>query len=918
MKTLITTHINADFDAFAGVIGAKKLYPEGIIVFPGSIEKRVRDFIETFKLSDTYQLGSRLKDIDLERIESIIIVDASSPERIGEIKRFLNKARVLLFDHHKGNDLKTEIEGRQGNEVIIEEVGAVSTLFTEILQKKNILITPLEATILCLGIYEETGSLTYPSTTERDLLAVAYLLKRGANLNIVSAYLKPFINKEDLQLLNEFLENSKEVLLNNLRIKICKAKIEEYPGEVAPLAHRIMEMEEIDALILLLEISGRIVIIARSGVPEVDVAQIMSRFGGGGHPTAASAILKDKDIDEVEDELLNILKEGIRVKLAKDIMTRHVLTIKPDATVKEAERELTKYGVNVLPVVKNGKLLGLISREIVEKALFHGFKLHKVIEFATLEPEFVAPETPVSEVEKIMIEQNQRFIPVIENGKLVGAITRTDILRTLYEDLMRKARPESDLTPIIKEGNLTVLTQPRIKNLTSLLQVHFPPETLEILKLAGEVADSLGYNAYLVGGSVRDLLRGEKNLDIDIVIEGDGILFAKELAEKITQKFFGAESNSSSKVTLKTHEKFRTAKLIIGGARNSSGLIVDIATARTEYYEAPASLPKVESSSIKKDLYRRDFTINTLAIKLNSADFGILIDFFGGQKDLKERTIRVLHSLSFVEDPTRALRAIRFSERFGFKISKHTEALMKRAIKSNLFERLSKERLYEELSLLFNEVSPLRAVVRLEEYRLLSILHPSLRLNDQLKKSLKSLEDVLAWFSLTVTSATNTGIKGEIKRDRLVFGVLFSELPPKARVEAIERISPNKRYRKDLEKDIREAERIVHALTVTFATNEKGLTDPVKIYELLHENSIESHLLAMAIKDVPEVRKPILKYLTELKDIKPLITGKDLLKMGFHPGPEFSEIFRKILYEKLRGKLQTKEEEIEFVKSIFY
>lgn len=205
------------------------------------------------------------------------------------------------------------------------------------------------------------------------------------------------------------------------------------------------------------------------------------------------------------------------------------------------------------------------------------------------------------------------------------------------------------------------------------------------------MAEELGFNAYLVGGSVRDLLRGEENLDIDVVIEGDGITFARALGERLNAK-------------VRTHQKFGTAQIF---AQKSK---LDVATARTEYYESPAALPKVETSSIKKDLYRRDFTINTLAVKLNLKDFGLLIDFFGGQRDLREKTIRVLHNLSFVEDPTRAFRAIRFSERFGFKISKHTENLIKSTIEMKLFDMLSGPRLYEELLISFKETEPIKTL----------------------------------------------------------------------------------------------------------------------------------------------------------------------------------------------------------------
>jgi tRNA nucleotidyltransferase (CCA-adding enzyme) len=260
-----------------------------------------------------------------------------------------------------------------------------------------------------------------------------------------------------------------------------------------------------------------------------------------------------------------------------------------------------------------------------------------------------------------MIEQNQRFVPVLDGDRIIGAITRTDILRALYEDFLRKSRVSAK--ELVGESVLGLG-----RNISGILKEKLPSHLYDFLKMAGEIADDLKFGSYLVGGCVRDMLRGEENLDIDIVVEGDGIAFAKKLGEKI-----------GAKVT--THERFGTAQVMYQKTedrkqKTEETIKIDVATARTEYYEFPAALPKVETSSIKKDLYRRDFTINTLAVKLNKRDFGQLIDFFGGQRDLKDRVIRVLHNLSFIEDPTRAFRAIRFSERFGFKLTKHTENLI--------------------------------------------------------------------------------------------------------------------------------------------------------------------------------------------------------------------------------------------------
>ncbi|MGH7207545.1 MAG: hypothetical protein ACREI2_15205, partial [Nitrospiraceae bacterium] len=174
-----------------------------------------------------------------------------------------------------------------------------------------------------------------------------------------------------------------------------------------------------------------------------------------------------------------------------------------------------------------------------------------------------------------------------------------------------------------------------------MLRDRLPSRVFQVLEQAGELAEQTSVSAFVVGGFVRDLLLGRPNLDLDLVIEGDGIAYAQALAR-------------AAKAELKIHDRFGTAVIVF-----PDGFKLDVATARTEYYEYPAALPTVERSSIRKDLYRRDFTINTLAIRLNASHFGELIDFYGGQRDLKEKTIRVLHSLSFVEDPTRVFRAVR-------------------------------------------------------------------------------------------------------------------------------------------------------------------------------------------------------------------------------------------------------------------
>lgn len=866
---VITTHINADFDALASTIGAKKLYPDAVIVFPGSLEKKVRDFVDAFHPVEI----KRLKEIQLDQVKRLIIVDTKHPDRIGQLKRLLSipDIKIHIYDHHPIGK-----EDIRGESEVIKTVGAVSTIFTQIIQKKDIQLTPMEATILCLGIYEETGSLTYTSTTPDDLLAVAYLLKKGAALNIVSNFLKTELSVEEFSLLNEIINSLREVVVHGIRIKIGKGTSEVF-GDVAHLANRVMDMEEVDAVVLLIRIVDKILIVARSRVAELDVSRVLSEFGGGGHPTAASATIKDIPFDILEERLVELLNKYVRpLKLAKDVMTTPVIVIQHNSNVKEAEDMMTRYGVNVLPIMKKDKYLGILTREVVEKALFHGFAKRRCEDFATTDAITVSSDVPVSDIERAMIEQNQRFVPVIEGEKVIGAITRTDILRALYEEFLRKSR-------ISFKGSITTEHAAGLeRNVSKVLKERLPSNLYELLLIAGDVADELGFGIYLVGGCVRDMLRGEENLDIDIVVEGDGVLFAKKLAEKINAR-------------LTTHERFATAVI------TKDDFKLDVATARTEYYESPAALPKVETSSIKKDLYRRDFTINTLAVKLNKKDFGLLLDFFGAQRDLKDRAIRVLHNLSFVEDPTRAFRAIRFSERFGFKLTRHTESLIKIAMRMNIFEKLSGTRIYDELVLIFNETNPLKALKRLGDYDLLKVISPKIAFTTSLEALLQSVHDTISWFELLF-------LKEKIDRAVLYTMALLHRLNTDERIAALNRLNVQAKQRKMLINGLRVAEDILVRLKPD---------DPVEIYRLLKACDIEVILFSMALTNDSEKKKAISRFLLELRKIKPELKGDDLNALGIPPGPIYSEIMGRILNEKLMNRLRTKEDEILFVKRHF-
>jgi tRNA nucleotidyltransferase (CCA-adding enzyme) len=717
-EEVITTHVNADFDALASMIAAKKLYPAATLVFPGSQEKNLRNF---FLHSTSYVFNfTKIKKINFGQIKRLILVDTRQKSRIGKFAKLMDEddVEIHIYDHHPDSE-----DDVHGEKEVVREVGATTSILTEFIRKRGIPISPDEATILSLGIHEDTGSFTFSSTKPEDHEAAAWLAEQGANHNLIADMLTRELTTEQIWLLNDLTKSATTRVINGIEVVICKVITEDYVGDFAVLVHKFMEMENLNVIFALAQMDDKIYMVARSRMEDVNVAEIALTFGGGGHPQAASATIKNKTMVQVERSLQALLRSRINPqKKAKDMMSSPVIHISPDESIKVAATIMTKYNINVLTVIDGGdKLKGYVTRQIVEKAVFFGLGHIQVKEYMNIEFSTVSPDASLNAVQELIIKDKLRVLPVVEEEKVVGVITRTDLLNILVggpviPDFLYDARHASHFV--------------KKKNTATMMKERLPRRIIELFKDLGNVADILGYNAYVVGGLVRDLFLKRKNLDVDIVIEGGGIQFAQEFAKH-------------HEVRVRTHRKFGTAVLIF-----PDGFKVDVATARMEYYESPAAPPIVEMSSLKMDLFRRDFTINTLAIKLNKRHFGTLIDYFGGQKDIKDKVIGVLHNLSFVEDPTRVLRAIRFEQRFDFRIGKLTLALIKNAVNINCFEELSGKRLFLELKLLLMEQEPLQAIERMSEFGLLQFISPEIKYTKGLKKLLKEAEGVINWFDL--------------------------------------------------------------------------------------------------------------------------------------------------------------------------
>jgi tRNA nucleotidyltransferase (CCA-adding enzyme) len=868
---VITSHLNADFDCMASMVAAHKLYPDAKLVFPGSQEKQVRRFMN--ETGFTFEF-TRIKSVNMAEITRLIVVDNRQKGRIGIFQHCLENKdlEIHLYDHHPEHpdNLKGDLEE-------VHEVGSTATIFVQIFQRKEISITVQEATVLAMAIYEDTGNFTFATTTSADLAAGGWLMDQGANLDIVSQYMNQELTSEQVMLLHNLMKSATTYTINTVPVTITRIILPEYCDEFALIVRRLMSMENLDALFAVAGMGHRVYVIGRSRVPEVNVGKIATELGGGGHASAASATLPEQSVMQVEEQLLELLHKSVRPHtLARHLMSFPVISVKPALSIREAHSTLIRYNITVLPVMQDQRILGLISRREVAKAIYLKLGDEPVANYMTTEFGVLPPDASILDIQKIIITHRQRTIPVVENNQLVGIITRTDLFNVLAGD------------PALMPGLKHIQNQPSVehtRNVTSQLTSTLNKEIITLLKTIGEVGEECGYATFVVGGFVRDLLLGLASLDIDIVVEGEGTLFAQKLAGH----FNG---------TVRIHDKFNTGVVTL-----PDGLRIDVATARLEYYEYPAALPKVESSSIKLDLFRRDFTINAMAIHLNPPSFGILADFFNSQNDLKDHAVRILHNLSFVEDPTRIFRAIRFEQRFGFELGKHTEKQVKIAVEKNLFNADMGQRFYYEMSHILMEKDPIPAIKRLAFFKLLPFLHEKLKLNKRVLGVLEEAKQAVSWFHLLYTDQ-------QCKAWMVYMLALTSSLKTSIFKELCLNLGVPERITSILIEQRVAGDRAIRAL-------DREDLRPSLIYFTLHELQPEGILYAMAGCRNKKSRQAISTFVTTLSSVSTHLRGDDLRDLGYPPGPLFKDMLQTLLIHTLDGKCQSREDEVQLLKEQF-
>lgn len=873
--TLIATHINADLDGVASMLAAQKLYPNSKIVFHHEGEAVLRRFFIQ-SLSYLFNMIS-LKELENYDVKKLVIVDTRQRARLGEIADIADQKNISIdiYDHHErtDSDIKADFE-------LYEKTGATATILTQILKEKNIEITPEEATIISLGIYEDTNSFTFSSTTGKDLEIAGYLRNKGADTEVISNILSKEISPRQLTLLNDMVESSISYRINSLNIVISTVSRDTYIPDLGFLTHKLNKMESKDAVFVAARMESKVFVVGRSNSSELNIGKILEAFSGGGHPFAGSASVGEKTLSQTRDLLLREIRKYLKSNFtARNLMSSPPLKIKIEDTISDASKILTKYNINALLAVdENDSLKGIISRQVVEKAKSHDIIDIAVKEFMSTDFMEVSEDAPISEIEEKIIGNRQRILPVRnKNQELTGVLTRTDLLHHIVSNFREG--------PFITDTNLYSLS-PGTRNISNILKERLPEKVSGLLRHIGQTADNSKINAYVVGGFVRDVLLyiKKQELDIDIVVEGNGISFAKKLASSLNGR-------------VSPHEKFKTAVVIL-----EDGLKIDVATARTEFYSSPGALPEVEMSSLKLDLYRRDFTINTLAVQLNTEKYGTLIDYFFGQKDLKDKVVRIIHNLSFVEDPTRIFRAVRFEQRFNFKIGKFTEKLIKNAIDMEFFKKLSGPRVFTELKYILMEENPLPAIDRMADFNLFSAINSQLDFSPRNREIIESANKVINWFSID---------EPLVKINRWIvylLGLLHNlNFETKSEICSYFRLPP-----KDTE--IFTKESLLAQQTIKWMKKNREIKNS-EIYLKLCHFKTESLLYLLSITNDKKIKQNVVEYFTSFKKTEIQLKGKDLKNLGFKPGPVFGQILEKIFLEKLDGNIKSFNDEFDIAKS---
>lgn len=428
---IITTHRNADFDALASVMAVKILFPDAIPVLPKQVNPNVKAFLSIHKdVFETYTF----QQVEFDSVKHLFVVDTNKWERLEGMTglKERNDINIQLWDHHpiQGNIITPWMTN--------EPMGATITLLLRRIKDEQKRLTPIQSTLFLMGIYEDTGNLTFPSTTAEDAYAAAYLLEQKADLTVATSFLRPAYGEKQKEILFNMLQDAQRRKIKGHTISVSLVEISGHVESLAVVVRMYREILNVDAAVGIFFNKQRntCMVIGRSQADEIDIGLVMRGLGGGGHPGAGSAMLKDCQPDAVGDKILTLIQgnQPASVQIS-DIMSFPVLTVNADDTMEDVALILRQKGCTGVPVLEKNELVGIISRRDFRKIKKAGQLQSPVKAYMSRKITTITPGKSPTQAAHLMVKYDVGRLPVVENGRVIGIVTRSDTMLYFYDQL---------------------------------------------------------------------------------------------------------------------------------------------------------------------------------------------------------------------------------------------------------------------------------------------------------------------------------------------------------------------------------------------------------------------------------------------------------------------------------------------------
>lgn len=859
---LIISHENTDIDGLAGMIAASKLYKEGKVVVSENMTTLAKRFLALYK--DEFEI-SRYDEVDYENVNRVIVIDTHEYDRLGKMTELINwdEVEVIVYDHHPHQKLDWI------NIDLSENVGSSASIIVNRLKRENIELTRSEATLFALGISADTGNFMHLNTESEDLMAFAYLLDMGANKKVINEYLLETLDKNQKRVFELLIKHRKDIKIKDKNITLFTLKYPRYVTGLNNVVEKIKLLYQLSVVFVLVEMEGKVIIIGRSSDENVNLEEIFSALGGGGHSGAGSVSLKT-DLEIARNKLETTIRDKIKVSVKVQEVMQDAVKVNQDKkieTVKEMMEEKDISGV--LVANENDRVKGIFTtrdlRRLTEEDDIYrvpvkGYMTKKLI--------YINPDDTIHRAQEKMVNNDIGRLPVKnENDRVIGVITRRNILNQYYKEETSSQNQNRYVSSLVS------ISPEKIKISSKLDKLQ--DEIRKLFRNIGKLAQENDSRVFLVGGMVRDLLLNKENKDFDFVVEGNIEGLIRDVA-------------SNYNVNYKYNNNFQTGSMVI-----SNKYDLDFAVSRNELYTHPGALPKVKKADIFDDLFRRDFTINALAVALHPEEYGYLYDFFKAREDVENRILKALHRFSFLDDPTRIIRGIRVVLQHDLEIEEETKALMQEAIRLNQYSDVTFPRIFKELRLLFLEEPGERFLNILEEIPFLRLLYDGYQLPEDIKGKWERVEHYLAYFN-------NNNYN--VKEWAVYFSLIFKDIPR----SLIERWSLKTRLKEIIL--FKPEEYNIEEIT--------ELIGSVEIYNKLKDISNEKLVLLLAEHDNEKLEEKIFYFLEKISDIKLAIDGNDLIEIGFKEGPIISKALKVLKRQVLKDNLKSRKEQLDYAKKL--